>query len=93
MLKLFFTLFPYLVYIPHCTKFTHGSSLLNYGKIFAHEKIKSGRKSLVKKRKKEAQRRKKNYHSDKKRKNSFVKATGPSRTPCWRPDFKQRSRC
>ena len=61
----------------------HTWKLFVYWKIIAQGKIKSGRKSLVKKKKKNkkkgkklAQRKKKEYHSVKKRKNSFVKATG-----------------
>ena len=73
--------------------------LFVYGKIFARGKTKSGRKSLVKKDKnknkqkqKQAKRRKKEYHSVKKRKKSFVKATGTGGALRWRPDFEQRSR-
>ena len=46
----------------------HTWKLFAFGKIFAHGKIKSGRKSLVKKRKKRAQRIRKENHSVKKRK-------------------------
>ena len=79
----------------------HMWKLFVYGKIFARGKTKSGRKSLVKKDKnknkqkqkqKQAKRRKKEYHSDKKRKKSFVKATGTGGALRWRPDFEQRSR-
>ena len=77
----------------------HMWKLFVYGKIFARGKTKSGRKSLVKKDKnknkqkqKQAKRRKKEYHSVKKRKKSFVKATGTGGALRWRPDFEQRSR-
>ena len=46
----------------------HTSKLFAFGKIFAHGKIKSRRKSLVKKEKKRAQRIRKENHSVKKRK-------------------------
>ena len=46
----------------------HTWKLFAFGKIFAHGKIKSGRKSLVKKEKKRAQRIRKENHSVKKRK-------------------------
>ena len=47
----------------------HTWKLFDHGKIFAHGKIKSGRKSLGKKKKKrQTLRRKKRYHSVKKRK-------------------------
>ena len=42
-------LLPYFVYIAHFTKFARGSSLI-MEKIFAQGKIKSGRKSMVKKK-------------------------------------------
>ena len=67
--------------------------LFVYGKIFARGKIKSERKSYVKKLIKEikkAQRRKKEYHSVKKGKHSFVFLCGSDRydtVPRWRPDF------
>ena len=47
----FYIFFPYFVYTAHFKKFTRGSSLL-MEKLFARRKIKSRRKSLVKKRKK-----------------------------------------
>ena len=47
----FYIFFPYFVYTVHFKKFTRGSSLL-MEKLFARRKIKSRRKSLVKKRKK-----------------------------------------
>ena len=50
-------LLPYFVYIAHFTKFARGSSLI-MEKNFAQGKIKSGRKSMVKK--KEKKRKKKN---------------------------------
>ena len=46
----------------------HTWKLFAFGKIFAHGKIKSGRKSLVKKKKKRAQRIRIENHSVKKRK-------------------------
>ena len=61
-------------------------------KLFDYGKIKNWKKVLGKERKKkQVQRRKKEYHSVKKRKNSFVKATSAGWAPRWRPDFKQRS--
>ena len=67
-------LLPYFVYIAHFTKFARGSSLI-MEKNFAQGKIKSGRKSMVKKKR------------EKKKKNSFVKANGTDGAPRWRPDF------
>ena len=69
--------------------------LFVYGKIFARGKIKSERKSYIKKLIKEikkAQRRKKEYHSVKKGKHSFVIVflCGSDRydtVPRWRLDF------
>ena len=49
--RFFMFFFPYFVYLAHLTKFTRGSSLL-MEKLFARRKIKSRRKSLVKKKEK-----------------------------------------
>ena len=73
-------LFPYFAYIAHFTKFTRGSSLF-IEKSLLREKSKAEgslwqKKRRKRKEKKLAQRKKKEYHSVKKRKNSFVKATG-----------------
>ena len=62
-----------------------------FRKIFAHGKIKSGRKSLVKKKKGEKKR--KGTNLSRKEKTSSVKVTGIGGAPSWRPDFKQRSGC
>ena len=62
----------------------------------AHGKIKSGRKSLVKKKWKRNldQRRKKERvpFCQEKKKNFFVTATSTGRALCWRPGFQHRSR-
>ena len=85
-------LLPYFVYIAHFTKFARGSSLL-MEKNFAQGKIKSGRKSMVKK--KEKKRKKKNRPKGESKstiqpreeKKFFVKANGTDGAPRWRPDF------
>ena len=72
----------------------HTWKLFAYGKIFAHRKIKNGKKSLVKKLKKKTDPKKKERvpFCQKKEKNSFLKTTGTGGAPRWRPDFEQRSR-
>ena len=59
--------------------------------LFAHEKIKSERKSVVKKEKKKRNRPKeeRKHHSVKKRKNQFMKATGTGGAPRWRTKNKE----
>ena len=74
MLRLDFNAIP-IFCLHRALRKIHTWKLFAY-RIFAHGKIKSGRKSLVKKKKIQAQRREKEYHSGKKRKKSFVKATG-----------------
>ena len=64
----FFMLFAYFVYIAHL--------IFDFGKIFAHGKIKSGRKSLVKKEKKGPKGEGKRTIPSRKGKQSFMKATG-----------------
>ena len=85
-------LLPYFVYIAHFTKFARGSSLI-MEKNFAQGKIKSGRKSMVKK--KEKKRKKKNRPKGESKSTIqpreenkfFVKANGTDGAPRWRPDF------
>ena len=86
-------LLPYFVYIAHFTKFARGSSLI-MEKNFAQGKIKSGRKSMVKKKEKKRKKKKTGPKekvrvpfSQEKKKNSFVKANGTDGAPRWRPDF------
>ena len=81
-------LFPYFVYIAHLTKFTRGSSLL-MEKSLLIEKIKSGRKSLVKKGKEKRPKEERKSIILSRKKNSFVKVTGTSGAPRWRPYFEQ----
>ena len=81
-------LFPYIVYIAHLTKFTRGSSLL-MEKSLLIEKIKSGRKSLVKKGKEKRPKEERKSIILSRKKNSFVKVTGTSGAPRWRPYFEQ----
>ena len=75
----------------------HTWNLFAYEEIFAHEKIKSSRKSLVKKKKRKKKKKKtgpKKKEStilSRKEENSFVKVTGTGGASCWHPDFEQRS--
>ena len=62
----------------------------------AHGKIKSGRKSLVKKKMKKKfgpkKKERKSTILPRKEKNFFVTATSTGRALCWRPGFQHRSR-
>ena len=78
-------------FIAHSTKFTRGSSLL-LQKSLLMEKIKSRRKSLIKKKKEKSLRREKEYHSVKERKKNPSLMTTIGRASRWSPDFEQRSR-
>ena len=64
-----------------------------FRKIFAHGKIKSGRRSLVKKKKGNSSKKKERVPICQEKKKNSVKVTGNGGAPSWRPDFKQRSRC
>ena len=68
--------FPYFVYLAHLTKFTRGSSLL-MEKLYARRKIKSRRKSLVKKKGK-----KKENRSKEERKRTILVKT--RKIPLWK---------
>ena len=64
-----------------------------FRKIFADGKIKSVRKSLVKKKKKKGKKKERVPICQEKKKTSSVKVTGIGGAPSWRSDFKQRGRC
>ena len=70
----------------------HTWKLFDFGKIFAHGKIKSGRKSLVKKKKKGPKEKEREPFRQEKENNPLWKRLVLVGAPCWRPGFEQRSR-
>ena len=65
--------FMYKYILLHCPlDKIHSWKLFAFGKIFAHGKVKSRRKSLIKKKKEQSLRSEKEYHLSRKEKKSFV---------------------
>ena len=90
MLGLVLLLVP-IICLHHAFYKIHPWKLFVFGKIFAHGKIKSGRKSQGKKTESRPKEERKSTILSRKEKYSFVKVIGTGGAPCWRQDFDWRS--